>query len=115
VSLSSAKAEYRAMTGTCYELSWLRSLLLDLRILHPKQTLLYCDNTAALHIVINPVFHNKTRYIEMNCHFIHDKIQDDSVKIQYVYSANDHFTDIFTKQIEKEAFSINHDVQVGRS
>ena len=51
----------------------------------------------------------------MNCHFIHDKIQDDLVKIQYVYSANDHFTDIFTKQIEKEAFSINHDVQVGRS
>ena len=82
MSLSSAKAEYRAMTGTCYELSWLRSLLLDLRILHPKQTLLYCDNTTALHIVVNPVFHNKTRYIEMNCHFIHDKIQEYNMFIQ---------------------------------
>jgi hypothetical protein len=82
VSLSSAKAEYRAMTGTCYELSWLHSLLLDLQILHPKQTLLYCDNTTALHIVANPVFHNKTRYIEMNCHFIHDKIQEYNMFIQ---------------------------------
>lgn len=68
------------MIGTCYELSWLRQLLLDLQILHLKQTLLYCDNTTILYIAVNPVFHKRTRYIEMNYHFIHDKIQNDSVK-----------------------------------
>ena len=111
--LSLAETEYRAMTGTCYELSWLRSLLLDLRILHSKQTLLYCDNTTALHIVvINPVFHERTRYIEIDCHFIYNKIQDSSVKTHYVSSANQHAY-IFTKQLGKEAFLIH--MQVGQS
>ncbi|KAB2629696.1 hypothetical protein D8674_034491 [Pyrus ussuriensis x Pyrus communis] len=49
VSLSSARAEYRAMMGTCCELTWLRSLLRDLQLPHPEYALLHCDNQAALH------------------------------------------------------------------
>ena len=104
ISLSLAKAKYRAMTGACCKLSWLRSLLIDLRILHPKPTLLYCDNTTALHIAANLVFHERTRHIEMDCPFIRDKIQDGSIVTKHVASTNQ-LADVFTKPLEKEAFS----------
>jgi hypothetical protein len=103
MSLSSTKAEYRTITDIYYEFSWLRSLLLDLWILHLKP-LLFCDNTTTLHIAFNTVFHKRTRHIEMDCHFICDKIQDDSVKTQYVSSV-DQVTYVFTKPLGKEAFS----------
>jgi len=78
----------------------LRSLLKDLRILHPKSTFLNCDNKVTLHIAANPVFQEKTRHIEMDCHFIRDKIQDGSISTKYVPSA-EQIVDAFTKPLGK--------------
>ncbi|XP_062005862.1 uncharacterized mitochondrial protein AtMg00810-like [Rosa rugosa] len=103
VSLSSAEAEYRSITGACCELTWLRSLLRYLNILHSKPALLYCDNRAALQIAANPVFHERTRHIEMDCHYIRDKIQDGSVATKHV-SSSFQLADVFTKALEKEVF-----------
>ena len=91
------------MTRACCELTWLQSLLSDLGVSHHDPALLYCDNKVALHIAINPVFHERTKHIEMDCHFIRDKIQDGSITTKHVDFARQ-LADVFTKPLGKEIF-----------
>jgi hypothetical protein len=91
------------MTKACCELTWLCHLLRDLGILHQESALLYCDNKASLHIAANPVFHWRTRHIEMDCHFIRDKIQDGSITTRHVDSEHQ-LANILTKPLRKEIF-----------
>ena len=103
VSLSSAEAEYRAMADTCCELTWLRYLLADLHLPISGPAVLHCDNQAALHTAANPVFHERTRHIEMDCHFVRDKIVQGQVVTRHV-SSSQQLADIFTKALGKEKF-----------
>ena len=67
---SSAETEYRVMALTTCELIWLKELLQELRFGKDGQMTLVCDNQVALHIASNQVFHEKTKHIEVDCHFI---------------------------------------------
>ena len=74
VARSSSESEYRAMaTATC-ELVWLKQLLRELKFGKIDQMELVCYNQAALHIASNPVFHERTKHIEIDCHFVREKI-----------------------------------------
>lgn len=87
----------------CCVLAWLRYLLKDLKLPHYEPALLYCDSKVALHIAANQVFDERTRHIEMDCHYIRDKIQDGSMATTYVTLAH-LLADIFTKLLDKEIF-----------
>lgn len=74
VARSSAEAGYRSMALTTCEITWLVSLLKDLGIQKVAPVDLKCDNQTVLYIAANLVFHERTRHIEINLHFIRDKI-----------------------------------------
>ena len=84
VSRSSAEAEYRSMATTTSELKWLKSLLSSLGVKHSTPIKLHCDSQAALHIAANPVFHERTKHIEIDCHFVRDAILDGLIQPSYV-------------------------------
>ncbi|RVW36766.1 putative mitochondrial protein [Vitis vinifera] len=77
---------------------WLKHLLRELRFGKDEQMKPICDNQAALHIASNPVFHERTKHIEVDCHFIREKIASGCVATSFVNS-NDQLAYIFTKSL----------------
>ena len=86
------------MTMTTYELTWPKHLLQELRLGKDERMKLIFDNQAALHIASNPVFHERTKHIEVDCHFIKEKILPGCMTISFVNSY-DQLADIFTKSL----------------
>lgn len=82
---SSAEAEYRAM-AKAMELVWMELLLGELGFQISAPMELYCDNQEAIHVANNPVFHERTIYIELDCHYIRDKVKENITSLQHVKS-----------------------------
>ena len=83
--------------ATC-ELIWLKHLLQELRFGKDEQMKLICDNQVTLHISSNLVFHERTKHIEVDCHFIREKIASRCMTTSFVNS-NDQLANIFTKSL----------------
>ena len=103
VARSSAEAEYRSMASTAAELTWLTKLLRDIGVSFSKPPILHCDNLSALYMTTNPVFHNRTKHIELDYHFVREKVALGNLVTCFVDSASQ-LADIFTKPLSRDCF-----------
>ncbi|CAA7040888.1 unnamed protein product [Microthlaspi erraticum] len=103
VSRSSAESEYRAMSDTVQEIIWLKALLLSFGVSHDQPVQLHCDNMAAIHLSANPVFHERTKHVEVDCHFVRDKVIDGTIVTNHV-STKLQLADIMTKALGRKEF-----------
>ncbi|WVZ85197.1 hypothetical protein U9M48_032147 [Paspalum notatum var. saurae] len=104
VSRSSAEAEYRAVANGVAEASWLRQLLAELHSPLAKSTLVYCDNVSAVYLSTNPVQHQRTKHVEIDLHFVRDRVAISDVRVLHVPTTSQ-FADIFTKGLPSAVFS----------
>ena len=98
VSRSSTEAEYRALASTAAELAWLRTLFRELGLSLPYIPVLWCDNNSTIALASNPVFHSRTKHIEVDYHYVRECVLRRDLGIKFI-SSRDNFADIFTKSL----------------
>jgi hypothetical protein len=108
VSISSTKAEYVAATSASCQVVWLRRLLNDMSHSEKEPTPIFCDNTSAIDLSKNHVFHKKSNHIDTRFHFIRELVNNGEIMLQF-FGSRDHLTDIFTKPLGKTIFFIFKD------
>ena len=86
------------MAQSVWENMWIRHLLMEVGIETSIPTKLWCDNQAVMHIASNPIFHEQTKHIEIDCHFVREKIQLRLIFTEYV-KTREQLGDIFTKPL----------------
>lgn len=80
------------------EVTWLSALLQDMGLTDLPPTLLHCDNQAALAMAANPVLHERTKHVEIDCHYIRDKVKSGDIITQHVPS-HSQIADVLTKAL----------------
>ncbi|GKD97476.1 ribonuclease H-like domain-containing protein, partial [Tanacetum coccineum] len=104
LSRSSAEAEYRGVVNAVAETSWIRNLLRELHTPLFTTTLVYCDNVSVVYMYANPVQHQRTKHIEIDIHFVRDKVAASHVRVLHVPSRFQ-YADIFTKGLPYPLFA----------
>lgn len=105
IARSSAESEYRALSHASAETTWLAFLLYELGAHLHFPILLYCDNLSATYMASNPVFHARTKHIELDYHFVREKVVVGSHRVCYIPSV-DQPADLLTKPLYKHRHSL---------
>ena len=98
VALSSAEAEYMVASVATCEAIWLRKMLVSLFRKKMEATNIFCDNQSCVKLFENPVFHDRSKHIDIRCHFVRDYVQQGAVQLRYT-PTREHVADIFTKAL----------------
>lgn len=105
VARSSTEAEYRAMAHTATDLVWLQQLFTELLIPSSTPHVLWCDNKSAIALACNPVFHARTKHIEIDYHFIREQVLNHHIALCHI-SSEAQIADIFTKALSVSRFQL---------
>ena len=100
VARFSTESEYRSLAHACAETVLISFLLHELGCPVSFPTLLYCDNISTTYLAANPVHHARTRHIELDYHFVREKVALGSHRVTFVPSA-DQLADLLTKGLHK--------------
>ncbi|XP_071683516.1 uncharacterized protein [Lolium perenne] len=102
VSRSSTEAEYKAVADATTEMMWVQCLLAELGIKLTQAPCLWCDNLGATYLCANPVFHARAKHIEIDFHFVREKVRREQLEIRFIPS-KDQVADGFTKPLPVKA------------
>jgi histone deacetylase 1/2 len=105
VSRSSTESEYKAIANVAIELIWIQSLLKELGIFQWNAPVLWCDNLGATYMTSNPMFHARTKHIEIHFHFVREQVARRALQVRFI-SSKEQIADIFTKPLSKSPFSL---------
>jgi hypothetical protein len=103
IAQSTAEAEYIVASVASREAVWLRKLLSDLFSVELEPTVIHCDNQSCIKLSENPVFHDRSKHIEMRYHYVRDMVQKNILSIQYV-PTTEQTADILTKPLSLTKF-----------
>ena len=103
IAISTAEAEYVAAGSCCAQLLWMQQQLRDYDVIC-KESVIHCDNMSAIQITQNPVFHSRTKHIDIRHHFIRDHVEKKNVRLEYEPTETN-TADILTKALAETRFN----------
>ena len=103
VALSTVEAEYMALSVATQEAIWLRQLQEELGVTEAGPTLIYEDNQGAISMAKNPVFHKRTKHVQIRYHFVREAVEQGTITLEYCRT-NKMLADSFIKALAREQF-----------
>ncbi|XP_031282137.1 secreted RxLR effector protein 161-like [Pistacia vera] len=105
VSLSSTEAEYRSLSQAATEVVWIQNLFKELDIHIKNNSVIWCDNMSAGALSSNPVFHARTKHIEIDVHYVRELVANKTLNVQYI-ATEYQIADILTKALPSSRFAL---------
>ena len=89
------------MVNGAAEAIWIESLLKELGVSRQRIPILWCDNLGATYLTANPVFHARTKHIEIDFHFVRERVASGALQVRFI-SSSDQLADVFTKPATRQ-------------